>query len=92
MSMSSGVCVGPQVSNNVIVSDSSCGSPVPMYFASCVCRLTVLRSRYGLGLVPGKPSDFIPCWTAAIFEKSWGSTESQFGLSFGVYCHSVCGS
>ncbi len=34
----------------------------------------------------------MPCCTAAMFEKSCGSTDSQFGLSVGVYCHSVCGS
>ena len=90
MSMSSGVSVGPQVSTassikaHWLFSSSSCGSPVPMYFASCVCRLTVLRSRYGLGSVPGKPADFMPCCTAAMLEKSCGSTESQFGESFGV--------
>ncbi len=45
----------------------------------------MLRSRYGLGLVPGKPSDFMPCCTAAMFEKSCGSTDSQFGSPTGVY-------
>ena len=76
----------------ILLVKNSRGSPVPMYLDSWVCRLTVLRSRYGLGLVPGKPSDFMPCCTAAMLEKSCGRTDSQSRVATGVYCHSVCGS
>src|SRR5262249_41332816 len=72
--------------------ESCWGSPVPMYFDNWWCRLTVLRSRYGLGLVPRKPSDFMPRCTAAMLEKSCGKPDRHLGSPTGVYSHSVCGS
>ena len=50
------------------------GAGVPMNFARLVWKFAMERSMYGFGFAPVNPADFMPCWTASIFEKSCEST------------------